>query len=452
MPSLKPYICEAIANNPSIATKHLRDQWRELIFEPVKRLKSRSPQWPTLILVIDALDECKGKGEDRGKIDIKLILQFLDEAKDFSSYGIRVLITSRPENPIRSGSSTFGNMSKDVYDEFSLHDISDKSIKHDISVFFQIELENIREERKGEGEAAVAPDWPGKERENKLVEKADKLFIYAETACRFIQKSPLGSLAPLSPGSPPISFLDYRLSLILEGGKGKGTPTFDLDQLYKSVLNSSVPRGYEIEEEGLKRRFKDIVGPIAILFDPLSAISLEKLLGVGKGDVGFVLRPLFAVLDVPPKQHSPVRMLHPSFHDFLLDRDRSEDFWVDEKKAHHALAMSCLKLMSANLKRDICDLGAPGILASEVDGHRVEQSLPLDLRYACRFWVQHLQRSKVWADDYVEVYTFLQKHLLHWLEALSLIGKNSEGVLAITSLESIVIVSSILSVLISKAN
>jgi len=425
LPFLKPHICDALDKNPEIATNPLPDQWTRLILEPLKS----SPQSPTVILVIDALDECKGKD------DIELILQFLEKGKDFYSYGLRVLVTSRPRNPIRSGSGTFGNLSKDVYEEFSLHDIDDESIKHDISIFFEQELKNIRDKRQGKED--VPPDWPGKERMDRLIEKADKLFIYAETACRFIQASPPGRLRL----SSAVLRVDHRLSLILEGKKDIGTPTSNLDQLYNNILNSSFPKVNQEEEEGLKQDFKSIVGSIAILFDPLSTTSLAKLLGVRKSDVECMLEPLFAVLDVPLSQNSPVRLLHPSFRDFLLNRDRSADFWVDEKKAHHDLAMSCLRLMPPNLKRDICGLGAPGFLTGEVKGHLVQQRLPLDLQYACRFWVQHLQCSKVKADDYKEVYTFLQKHLLHWLEALSLIGKTSEGIFAITLLEHIIEVS-----------
>ena len=44
------------------------------------------------------------------------------------------------------------------------------------------------------------------------------------------------------------------------------------------------------------------------------------------------------------------------------------------------------------------------------------------------------------------MHVFLQENLLHWLEALSLIRKTAEGILAITSLESIVVVSNSLSI------
>ena len=53
----------------------------------------------------------------------------------------------------------------------------------------------------------------------------------------------------------------------------------------------------------------------------------------------------------------------------------------------------------------------------------------------------HLQKSKVQLDDNGNVYNFLRNYLLHWFEALSLMRKTSNGILAINALESIVIVS-----------
>ena len=89
--------------------------------------------------------------------------------------------------------------------------------------------------------------------------------------------------------------------------------------------------------------------------------------------------------------------------------------------------------MSDSLKQDICDLEAPGVLVTNIESSQVEQHLPAEVQYACLYWVQHLQRSG--AQLYNQVYQFLQDHLLHWLEALGWIGKTSEGILAIVSLE-----------------
>jgi hypothetical protein len=92
------------------------------------------------------------------------------------------------------------------------------------------------------------------------------------------------------------------------------------------------------------------------------------LLYTHKEDIDQRLDNLHSILEVPKDQCHLIHLHHPSFCDFLLDKRRCRDqhFWVDEKEAHRVLAKSCLRLMS-NLKRDICDLRAPGALASKVD-------------------------------------------------------------------------------------
>ena len=84
---------------------------------------------------------------------------------------------------------------------------------------------------------------------------------------------------------------------------------------------------------------------------------------------------------------------------------------------------------------------APGSQASQVESSWIEKRLPAEVQYACLYWVQHLQRSGSQAYDGEEAHCFLQAHLLHWLEALGWMGKISEGIQAILSLEAHVPVS-----------
>jgi hypothetical protein len=93
------------------------------------------------------------------------------------------------------------------------------------------------------------------------------------------------------------------------------------------------------------------------------------------------------------------------------------------------------------LRRDICGLHAPGTFANAVESSRIEQYLSPDLQYACCYWVQHLQRSEARLVDNCQIYKFLEKHFLYWLEALSLIRKMSEGVLMVKVLQSMINVS-----------
>ncbi|KAH0543088.1 hypothetical protein FGG08_002602 [Glutinoglossum americanum] len=415
---LKSNICQAIAKRCDIGQKSLRDQWEQLIYQPLAALKSNELQSSDLILVIDALDECGNQN------DIRAILQLLAEAKTLSFIRLRIFVTSRPETPIQLG---FKDLPGNVHRDFVLHSISQPIVGHDIYTFLKDEMGKINKEH-------LPADWPGKQNIELLVQQAHGLFIYAATVCRFIR----------DPDWDP----ERRLCLVLndsavaKGDTTSQSPTVELDEMYTKVLNHSVI-GNCSEQNKLEfiRRFKQIVGPIVILFDSLSTAALDKLLDMPnwKTDSKILLR-LHSLLDVPEYQDSPIRLLHPSFRDFLLDKKRCKDsrFWVDKEEMHKDLAERCLGLLSKSLRRNICNLHTPGTLACELERKTVEQHLPAPIQYACRYWVDHLQLGKDGlCNDNGPVHMFLRKHFLHWLEALSLIGETSKGVLIITALQSI---------------
>jgi hypothetical protein len=424
LPTLKRHICEAIAEDHRIGTQGLREQWRKLIFQPLSKLENLSSHRLPIILVIDALDECEK--EDR-KDDVRMILRLLAEAKDLPNIRLRIFLTSRPEVPI---DDEFNVISKLTHQDFILHHISNDIIEHDILIFIQYEFERIRRER------GLLSDWPKAKDIHSLVHDANGLFIYAATICRFIDRrhpeKQLSIILQCMGSSPPTL---------------RTSPTRSLDEMYSQVLKSSIYTNYDEEEqEELVDLFKLTVGSIVILSDTLSTTALTNLLNLPRRDVDETLKHVQAVLDVPSTPDLPVRLLHPSFRDFLLDKNRCSDlqFWVDEKQAHQKLADDCIRLMSNSLKQDVCRQEAPGTLVADIEGSRIEQCLPLEVRYACLYWIQHLQKSGTQLHDNDHVYHFLQVHILHWLEALSWVRKISDGILAITSLESIALVSIIL--------
>ncbi|KAF1935750.1 hypothetical protein EJ02DRAFT_483681 [Clathrospora elynae] len=93
--------------------------------------------------------------------------------------------------------------------------------------------------------------------------------------------------------------------------------------------------------------------------------------------------------------------------------------------------------MSSALKQDICGVGVPGALAAEVERTQLEQYFPPDVQYACLYWIQHLAKNGIQLSDNDEVHMFLKEHCLYWLEALGWMGKVSEGIHAISSLQPI---------------
>lgn len=421
-------IGEAIAADRDIPKQSLDIQWQKLILFPLKKLEGW--QTRTLVIVIDALDEC------RDYKTIGVILRLLAEAKDLNTVRLRILLTSRPEFLIDVG---FNKIPLDAREDLVLHDIDQSVVDHDISIFIEHELAGIQHDFH------LPKDWPGDERIKHLVKDAGGLFIYAATICRFI--------------GDDLRDPAERLEKIEEGRKSRQSPLHlqkggDLPKLYKQILDYSV-FGVNCSEDAkdeLAQRFQQYVGPIILIFDLLSVDSLSKLLSVDsrdKGDMKAALRKLGSVLDAPEKEDSPIRLLHPSFRDFLLNKQACQDdyFWINEKKVQEGLVKNCLQVMLKDLKKDICGLQKPGTLVSEVKSSSIARDLPSHVQYACRYWVDHLQlldnhqREKSGLCDDGIVHVFLQQHFLHWLEALSLMKEISKGVKMVSMLKSMLEVS-----------
>ncbi|KAK8071911.1 hypothetical protein PG996_005259 [Apiospora saccharicola] len=367
IPALDQHICNAIQERRDITQQSLLDQWRQLIIRPLSKLneKGGNEYQPYYIIVIDALDECENKN------NIQTIIAFLAEIRSLETVRLRVFLTSRPEVSIRKSFNRLDTQHRD----FVLHNISSSIVDGDIYLFFQHHFKLIREDR------GLDDDWPVKEALQRLIETAGGLFIWAATACRYIDDGR--------------TLAKKRLQTLLKGS-------------------------------------------IVVLLTPLSTSSLQSLLGETDLSVDEVLNDFHAILDIPQTDDSPLRLHHPSFRDFLLDNERCKDesLWVDEKQAHRRLADSCIRLMSKSLKPDICGVGAPGTLISDIENSRIERCLPRAVQYACRYWVEHLLRSAVQLHEGDSIDSFLREHFLHWIEALSWIGKVPEGVHAIASLES----------------
>ena len=214
--------------------------------------------------------------------------------------------------------------------------------------------------------------------------------------------------------------------------------------MYIQILKNSVIGGCSEKEKSiLSQHFRDTVGPIVTLFDSLSGVALTELLPNLSEMICITLESLKSIVNVPEDQGLPIQLLHPSFRDFLLDRNRCSDgdFWIDEGKTHHNIAQQCLDVMLKTLKRNICHLKMPSTLRGQIESIIMDQYLPAHIKYACRYWVDHLQKSSPNLHNSTQVYSFLQDHFLHWLEVLSLIGETSEAVHMIKALGSIPAVS-----------
>jgi Mrp family chromosome partitioning ATPase len=408
-PGMLPGIRKALDEDSTISHKALKDQFEKLILQPLLGIKQARSRALARVVVIDALDECEREA------DIQAILQLLAQAKDVRPVPLRIVVTSRPELHIRL---SFRKMPNGTYQDLVLHEVPRITIEHDIRLFLEHELGVIRKERK------LASDWPAKQQIIALVKLAVPLFIYAATVCRYVG----------SKGSSPAAFLDK----VLQYQKA----TFSqLDRTYLPVLDQLLSEQEEDEKETWLQAFREVVGSVVVLESPLSAVSLARLLQVPQEEIQCRLDSLHSVLSVPDSEDAPVRLLHLSFREFLVDPQKQAKslFWVDEKSTHKKLASRCLKLMSglSGLHQDMCSLPGPGTLRSEIDDGTVARNLSPELQYTCRYWTSHLTQGQQNMVDGDTTHLFLQKHFLHWLEAMSLMRESSRCVHLLDSLQAL---------------
>ena len=182
-----------------------------------------------------------------------------------------------------------------------------------------------------------------------------------------------------------------------------------------------------------------MVGSIIVLESSLSIPALAHLLNIPKEDIKCRLDLLHSILNIPIDKDIPVRLLHLSFRDFLLDIQKrgTSPLWINEKKTHEILASKCLQLLSSpkSLRQNMCNLTGPRTLRSEVNDQIIGSALSPEIQYVCRYWAHHLKQSGGRVCDGDQVYNFLKKYFLYWLEAMSLMGEASECIHIIDSLQ-----------------
>jgi hypothetical protein len=407
-PELHKHIADAAASNHHIHGLGLYDQWERLILQPLAHLGTEAFQQP-LIIVVDALDECDNND------NVSLLIRCLAAAVAIEHVDLRIFITSRPDQPINLG---FADISVDSHRDFILHDIEQSIVDQDLTVYYKYQLKQIA--RSCRLDEAFLSD----ESVQILVQKSSGLFIYAATVCRFVRAG--GALA----GS--------RLSHVVSTNNLPTRVGTELDRMYMTVLEYSLNAELDPDEVSKTQElFRRIVGAIVVLFDALSPASLAMMLSESTDTIALPLDNLHSLMDIPKEASRLIRLLHPSFREFLLDPQRCSHpaFYIDAKEAHRRLFDCCLRIMLDNLHQDMCDLGQPGTRVCDIPRSEVDDKIPSAIQYGCRYWVYHLERSDIDPQEHPGIDEFFKTCFLYWLETLALIGRLADGVAMILVLE-----------------
>ena len=422
IPGLDTLVAEVVTQDPLIFDKALGEQFDKLIYQPLCQVKFIANSSFNFIVVVDALDECE---KER---DVKAIIDLWSRLAHLTTIRLKLLLTSRPELPIQLG---FKDIAIAVHQDMVLQDaVPQTTIQDDILIFLKDAFEKIRNcyNLNPLSGTPLGRDWPGDKKLQALVDMAVPLFIVAATVYRFVNDS----------DEDPRERLETILQFPSIGKLEQMAHTYlpVLTQLSARLNNSHSKEVYE--------EFRMIVGSIVSLAEPLSMQSLAVLLKISSDRIALRLRPLHSVLRIPTDSDTPIRTLHLSFSEFLLsDQLQLEPFGVNGQATHRMLLSKCLQLLSApaGLQENLCKLEYPGKPRRDIDQTTINNRLSSAFQYACRYWIQHVKHSKVEIHDQDDVHMFLQKHFLHWLEAMSLINRLAEVIEQIRVLQSLVSVS-----------
>jgi len=358
-----------------------------LNFQFIELLSARALQAITwngdpLVFVIDALDEC-GTLEDR-----ESLLDAFSRGFSHLAPFIRILIVSRPEVDIRE---TFGSNLFVLPYEL---DIDSKENKEDIQNYFRVRLDKIRKRW------ACEETWPGGGTISILGQKSAGLMIWAETACLYING--------LCPQDRLLELIGPDTIMVLS------TPFSRLSNLYKVAIKSS---GLW-EDSSYASACCSMLGMIVCARIPLSSSAIGAIMSIPIAQI-LSASGFGCLLQLSKTQ--PIRVLHPSFQDYLTLQALDEPWFIDIQKHNQEIALQCMHYIKSNLHDNISGLS----LAQQ---HWVPW-LPEALCYACRYWIEHLVVLESPGDHIRDIISdLLNEHLIHWIEALAFLKEHSRTI------------------------
>ncbi|KAJ7143934.1 hypothetical protein C8R44DRAFT_864944 [Mycena epipterygia] len=371
-------LIHTILNAPGVnfKLKTPRFQFTTLIMQPSHAF-TEGLQVP--IVVIDALDECANVNAVR-----ELVGALMPSGSNASKeVRVKFFLTSRPESRI---STSFG--AELTARCLRLHDVEHEIVIEDIRKYLKKNLNDIAQRMN-------SPQWPSDV-------NLEKLYLSGESLSK--------------------DEIQGRLDNILSNSRSSQIQTGGIDSLYHQILNAAWA-GKEPEEQTARRH---ALKTILCLRELLSLSGISALQGEQDPDkLKLVLADFHSVIDIPSSSDLPVRIFHASFSDYLTTRNRSQANWLDIQESHGALALQCLRCMNGWLHENICSI-ARGEATSTIRKDVVEQAIPSHFQYASIHWAAHLSLVTLGtphSNIISELHIFSTKHMLHWLECLSLMGK-----------------------------
>lgn len=355
------------------------------------------PRLKNSYLVIDALDECV--------TDLSKILDLIVQKSSGSSY-VKWVVSSRNwpeiEERLEMADQKVG---------IGL-ELNAESVSAAVSNYIEHKVNHLAQRK-------TYNDKTKKAVQDYLSSNANGTFLWVALVCQSLENCLRGKTLAQLKAFPP-----------------------GLDSLYGRMMQKICNESDENDAD----LFKRILALATVVRRPITLKELRPFIKLPDGiadDVNSlqdIIRQCGSFLNL--REHI-VYFVHQSAKDFVLKDKSNGIFSSGMAELHYTVFSKSLEVMSLTLQRDMYSLRAPGF---PID--RVQQPDPDPLaavRYSCVYWVEHLMEwdSKITEKDRNDletgsaVYKFLSQKYLYWLEALSLLGGMSDGVVSIIKLESI---------------
>ena len=316
IPEMKVAVMKALKDDPLLLSHSLHAQAHGLIIRPLnnafammgdKKIFKFRPR----LVIIDGLDEC-GKPKDQ-----RYLLEVLSTITKQLLYPLLFFVASRPEQAIRDAFNK--EPLRILTTRLALDDTYEAD--SDIRIFLQSKFDEIKQNHPAGGD--LPEPWPSREELGRLVEKSSGQFIHASTVVKFVDSS----------HHLPQDRLDIVFGL---APPEVATPFTELDALYHQIFSSVVYIKNALEILMVLILFKDL---------PPRPALLDIFLSYKPGTTRMTLSDLHSILRLPPakEKEGEIKIMHASLSDFLLDADRSRNFFVGVDAGVNVITRCILK-------------------------------------------------------------------------------------------------------------
>jgi hypothetical protein len=347
---------------------------------------------PPTYLLVDALDECTS--------GLSELLHIITDASLIRRSRVKWLVTSRNIPQIER------YLQPDALGVNVSLEVKAGHVSRAVAAFIEYKVQRLATVQKYDQRLRA-------EVQQQLRDKAEGTFLWVSLVCKELESVPLYRTREVLQALPP-----------------------GLDPLYERMMAQIVAQ--DARTAGYCR---DILRSITLAFRPLQLEELAATAGLPRDK----FRDVQAVADLVGRcgsfltvREGVVSFIHLSAKDFFTLGNGRQVFDGTPAEEQGRMTGHLLNAMDSTLRRDMCSLQKPSVRIQEATS-RVQDSCLQQMVYACEYWVEHLQAGGHACGDMLvdrgRVHRFFQKHLLHWLEAMSLLQKVPEAILALQKLD-----------------